>query len=339
MRGGRGVIEFSKKGIPHGIVHVVRQIMLAGHIYMHNTTAPEAAHRFNVKEVIKRVRKGTDFDTSASSIDWVFNVRTWAKIIDLVQETDTAAPRKRVTPKSLTVVVHNSRRLSPRTRRTFAPLRTGELALLCNDARISYDELAMLISSFTSWDIDYVKDSVKVTLYCMAQVHHPGGERRTYWATDSRYGYAGGTRRDNVEVDLGHGKVGAAEITTFIRMDRGHGRTSDAVVIRWMDKSTLSTHCDQHDRPMCDYPLSRNHCLWEWSKIGSVRPCLTTRGFMNRVREQNLWGHVQPQHRQESIQSEYRARYDIIEYSTILRHMNVHVDPSTGHMLQTLQIV
>ena len=60
---------------------------------------------------------------------------------------------------------------------------------------------------------------------------------------------------------------------------------------------------------------------------------------MNRVREQSLWNHVKQHRRPDVIRSEYRARYEIIKYSTILRHMIVHVDPSTGHMLQTIQIV
>lgn len=310
---------------------------------MHDTTAPEASHRFNVKEVMQRVRKGTDFDTGASAVDYVLRVRTSAKVIDLVHESSTEAPKRRTRRvRSLTVVVNDSKRLSPPASvayNTFSPLRTGDQSLLCNDARLSHHELATLISSFTSWDIDYVKDSVNVSLFCSARVHHPGGERRTYWATESRYGYNGGVRRDNVEVDLGHGKIGAAELTTFIKMDGGVGRTSEGVVIRWMDKSTLSTHCDEKDRPMCDYPLSSNHCLWQWSDIGSDRPCLKIRGFMNRVREQNLWSHIKPQRRPDVIRSEYRSRYDIIKYSAILRHMIVHVDPSTDHMLQTLQIV
>ena len=81
---GRGHIEFSKKGIPHGILHFPRQLQLAGHIYMHDVSAAEGAHRLYVKKVMSRVRKGTDYDTSTSSIDWVFRVRTWAKIIDHV---------------------------------------------------------------------------------------------------------------------------------------------------------------------------------------------------------------------------------------------------------------
>ena len=62
-----------------------RQIELAGHIYMHDTTASEGAHRLFVKKVMARVRKGTDYDTSSPSIDWVFRTRTWAKIIDEVK--------------------------------------------------------------------------------------------------------------------------------------------------------------------------------------------------------------------------------------------------------------
>ena len=46
---GRGHIELSKKGIPHGILHFPLQLRLAGHVYMHDTCAAEASHRFNVK--------------------------------------------------------------------------------------------------------------------------------------------------------------------------------------------------------------------------------------------------------------------------------------------------
>ena len=92
---GRGHIEFSKKGIPHGILHFPKQIQLSGHIYMHDTTGSEAAHRFNVKTAMDRVRKATDFETSASSIDWTMRVRTWATIIDMVNETCAAPKRTR----------------------------------------------------------------------------------------------------------------------------------------------------------------------------------------------------------------------------------------------------
>ena len=43
--------------------------------------------------------------------------------------------------------------------------------------------------------------------------------------------------------------------------------------------------------------------------------------------------------RRNVIRSEKRARYDILPYDSIVSHVNVHKDPSTGHMLQTLQIV
>ena len=148
-----------------------------------------------------------------------------------------------------------------------------------------------------------------------------------------------GSRRDTVEVDLGQGRSGCAQITAFIKLDGGIDRQSEGVIIRWMDKSSLSTHTDHRDRPMCDYPLSFNHCLWEWSKTTVNRQCFRTRGFMNRVERDHLWSHVKEQDRPDVIRSEIRARYDIIGYVSIIGHVNVHDDPSTGHILQTLQIV
>ena len=60
---------------------------------------------------------------------------------------------------------------------------------------------------------------------------------------------------------------------------------------------------------------------------------------MNNVRRDQLWNHVDEQERRNVIRSEKRARYDILPYDSIVSHANVHKDPSTGHMLQTLQIV
>ena len=116
-------------------------------------------------------------------------------------------------------------------------------------------------------------------------------------------------------------------------------RVSEGVIIRWMDKSSLSTHTDPQGRPICDYPLSFNHCLWDWSKTDADRGCYRARGFMNTVTRDNLWSHVDGFDRPNVIRSEVRARYDIVQYDSILRHVNIHKDPSTGHMLQTLQIV
>ena len=112
---------------------------MAGHIYMHDTTAPEASHRFNVKEVMQRVRKGTDFDTGASAVDYVLRVRTSAKVIDLVHESSTEAPKRRTRRvRSLTVVVNDSKQLSPPAcvaYNTFSPLRTGDQSLLAVQRR------------------------------------------------------------------------------------------------------------------------------------------------------------------------------------------------------------
>ena len=195
---GKGHIEFSAKGIPHGILHFPRQIELAGHVYMHDVTASEGAHRLFVKTAINRVRKLDDYYTSNSSIDWLFRVRTWSKVID-----DVAGPsppkRRRKEVQSATVFLNRSKMLTPTGnftdstgQHTFSPLRTGGDRLLCNDARLSYHELGLLVSRYTGWEEDFVKDTVHVKLYCSAEHCSPGKERRTYWATEHRYRYMKG---------------------------------------------------------------------------------------------------------------------------------------------------
>lgn len=319
---------------------------------MHDTTASEAAHRLFVKKVMSRVRKGTDYDTASSSVDWVFRTRTWAKIIDEVQE-QSPKQRRRKKVRTMQVVVNSSKELVPTEpfisetgQPSFSPLRTGGDRLLCNNVRLSYDELGQLVSSYTGWDRDFVDDVVQVQLHCSAVRCGPGRERRTFWGTDRRYQYQGGSRRDTVEVEWVDTtttppttKIGCAQITAFITMSGGVGRTAEGVIVRWMDKSSLSTNTDSKGRPVCDYPLSFNHCLWQWSKTDVDRRCFRSRGFRNRVTRAHLWSHVDDRIRSDVIREEIRARYDIIAYDSIVCHVNIHKDPSTGHLLQTLQIV
>ena len=87
------------------------------------------------------------------------------------------------------------------------------------------------------------------------------------------------------------------------------------------------------------YPLSSNHCLWQWCKTPTNRHTYRLRGFGGRVATQGLWNHVRAQDRTEALRSEIRARYDVVKYDNIIRHVNVTIDPTTQHMLQTLQIV
>lgn len=166
---------------------------------MHDVTASEGAHRLFVKKVMSRVRKGTDYDTASASVDWVFRVRTWAKVIDDVQGP-IPPKRRRKEVQSLTVFCNRSKMLTPTEdftagtgQYTFGPLRTGGDRLLCNDARLSYQELAHLVSCFTGWDEHIVYDGVQVILYCSAERCDPGKERRTFWATEHRYPHNGGT--------------------------------------------------------------------------------------------------------------------------------------------------
>jgi hypothetical protein len=332
---GRGHIELSKKGIPHGILHFPMQLQLAGHIYMHDTCAPEASHRLNIRTAMNRVRKATQSETSKSLIDWGFRTRTWAKVIDAVEIHDTPVTRRRPVAPYREVQLYAGNLIAD-----FSCLRNGGANLICNDARISFIELGALLSDCTGWDINTVMDDCRVELYCSARVRHVSGETRTYWATESRYQYNGGCRRDMVEIDLGRGNIGVGQITSFIRVsDVRHTRTRKLVVIRWMGKSSLSTLRDDHDRPLCDFPLSFNHCLWEWSDAGRDRDSFRVHSFRSTIVRDKLWGHVRRNDRQHVIDSEIRARYDIISFSSIIRHTNIHEDPSTGHMLQTLQIV
>ena len=341
---GPGHIEFSKKGIPHGILHFPLQLRLAGHIYMHDTCAPEASHRYNIRTAMDRVRKGTDSETSKSLVGWQLRVRTWAKVIDKVIDdveiNDPRVVRRRRVPNSMTVQLSEANVIRTPTRGlTFSPLRHGGDSLLCNDARISFVELGTLISHYTGWNIATVMDAVQVRLFCSARVLHTSGQRRTYWATERRYHYSGGFRRDMVEIDLGGGKIGAAQLTSFIELSYGDGATREAVLIRWLSKSSRSTLRDDYDRPLCDFPLCFNHCLWEWSDAGRDRVSFRVRGFRNACVRRKLWSHVHQDDRQSVIDSEIRARYDIISYESIKGHANIHEDPSTGHMLQTLQII
>ena len=93
---------------------------------------------FNVKKTINRVRKGSDFETSNSAVDWVLRTRTFAKVIDAVNESCGEPPRKRVCKvKSLTVQLQRSNLLAPTHDMvevigdgSFSPLR--RLLFICN---------------------------------------------------------------------------------------------------------------------------------------------------------------------------------------------------------------
>lgn len=146
---GKGHIEFSKKGIPHGATHFVEQIKSAGHIYMHDTCAPEASHGHVIKRAMDRVRKGIANKTDTWMIDWVWRVRTWAEIIGIVNANrvdKTPTPRQH---RSSGVIVSNRYLIRPhdavRGRRvgheSCSPLRPGGNDLISPEARISYHEV------------------------------------------------------------------------------------------------------------------------------------------------------------------------------------------------------
>ena len=82
----------------------------AGHLFMHDTCAPEAAHKTNIKVPMDRVKKGDDQQTSGSMIVWVFKTTTWGKIIASV-ERECGLQRKQRTTKNpdvppIVIVIH-----------------------------------------------------------------------------------------------------------------------------------------------------------------------------------------------------------------------------------------
>ena len=50
-------------------------------MYMHDTSAPEASHRTNVKKCMDRLKKDDDAKTAELMISWRLRVGTWGKII------------------------------------------------------------------------------------------------------------------------------------------------------------------------------------------------------------------------------------------------------------------
>ena len=97
------------------------------------------------------------------------------------------------------------------------------------------------------------------------------------------------------------------------------------------------------NRPVCEYPLSSNHCLYQWSDIGEDRRCLLglTRVTDNPsiLEKRKMWKHFPENQRNRVIESETRAFYDVIRFDSIIDHANITLDPSTGHMLQTIQMI
>ena len=204
-------------------------------------------------------------------------------------------------------------------------------------------QLGTLIARFKQWSLDHVMNILQVRLHCSTRVLHPSGTICTYWATETSYPYTPGSRRDFVEIDLGRGRIGMGQLIAFIDMDHlppdQPGPRAHVVLIRWLSVSSQSRETDEHSRPLCEYPLCVNHCLWEWSNSGRNRECFRQRGFRRMVNRQKIWSHVPDAQRQQCIDSEIRARYDVIQYSSILRHANVTEDVDTGQMVQTLQMI
>ena len=185
-----------------------------------------------------------------------------------------------------------------------------------------------------------------VRLYCSVYVRHPNGHTRTYWSTDTRYPHLRGQRRDMVQISLTGGRIAVAQLVAFIEMSSIPTSSTDyqiksLVLIRWMSASRLSPNHqrDSSNRPVCEYPLSANYCLYQWSDVGQDRRCLLGLTRVNNNRSRKMWDHFPEPQRDRLMESETRAFYDVIQIESIIDHTNIAVDPSTGHMLQTIQMI
>ena len=216
--------------------------------------------------------------------------------------------------------------------------------------KVSYSELGNLISQSTGWTLQHVMSRLIVRLYCSVNLRHPNGHTRTFWSTDTRYPYLRGQRRDMVQISMTHGRIAVAQLVAFIEMESLPTstvpcRNKPLVLVRWMSASRLSRNHqrDLSNRPVCEYPLSANHCLYQWSDVGGDRRCLLG---LTRVtdspyilEQRKMWEHFPTDQRFRAIQSETRAFYDVVQFDSIIDHANIAVDPSTGHMLQTIQMI
>ena len=182
---GSGLIEFSKKTIPHGSLHWPEMLRWAGHILMHCTGGPEASHRFNIKKAMDRVRKGSNEATFGSMIEWIYRIYTWGVIISAVQQPYIQAAatvkkkrklarlnaaakkrarlrkknpkKKKLKKEKLVVTFIPNKLLKPNHQYipgllddTFSPLRAGGDNFLSPDARVSYHEVRHMIHIYDS---------------------------------------------------------------------------------------------------------------------------------------------------------------------------------------------
>ena len=215
--------------------------------------------------------------------------------------------------------------------------------------KVSYNELGHLLAQTTGWTLRHVMNRLIVRLYYSVSLRHPDGITRTFWSTHTRYPYLRGQRRDMVQISMGGGRIAVAQLVAFIEMESlptyEGSNNKPLVLIRWMSASRLSRNHqrDSSNRPVCEYPLSANHCLYQWSDIGEDRRCLLdlTRATDNPsiLEKHKMWKHFPANQRARVIESETRAFYDVIQFDSIMDHANITVDPSTGHMIQTIQMI
>ena len=110
---------------------------------------------------------------------------------------------------------------------------------------------------------------------------------RIFWATDSQYTLACGTRchrRDFLHSQgVLHGNALCCETICFVEVTNARAvgsrvDTLNLVIVRWLDTHPRACERDDLGRPLCPGPLSINNCLWTYARSATprrsmVQPC------------------------------------------------------------------
>ena len=89
--GGKGMFEYSKKGLPHALNHYPELIMRGGHAAAFCSFLAEASHRFNIKLAARFARTYASMNISQGKmLEWNCRQLLWMEVLKLVEDTDTA---------------------------------------------------------------------------------------------------------------------------------------------------------------------------------------------------------------------------------------------------------
>ena len=281
--GGLGKFSHGKYALVHQ--HWIRQLITAGSFSVHNTEAPEAAHKLCMKLASVRVRHLDHAKTKSSMLNFLcfhelFN--------NMIEESARTATTKRINNYpcgvrlDLQIDMCGERLLESAYQQQFlhpeALITRHELLdLFCSrfgivQSRSSYRSLQRLKWAFGQ---KLIRQDGKV-----------------FWATDSKYPFGSVKKRRDILRVHGTEQVNGClnslccEAILFVSISglrdcpglRDVVDRSDEVTLllgRWFSPhpSTGNGRDDQH-RPLCPGPCNINQCLWTYARVPTRRRAL-----------------------------------------------------------------